>query len=288
MSTHSASLPAATPSASVTLGEVLIRRGLIDSDQLAGALEYQQEEAENLNWFLLGEIFVRWGLVTHEELMAAIDEQYVLNEQRRFEKNPHPSTGSLLKRGVDIVGALVGLMLTGLVLPAVGLALYLEDRGPLFFSQPRVGLRGKQFTIWKFRSMMPDADKRKLAIAGYSYAFFNVPNDTRITRVGSILRRTMIDEFPQFWNILRGEMSLVGTRPPTLDEVKHYNSNQWRRLAVKPGMTGLWQATGSRHDKSFDEVVALDIEYQNRWSVGFDLLLIARTVYYALFRRGKL
>jgi lipopolysaccharide/colanic/teichoic acid biosynthesis glycosyltransferase len=106
--------------------------------------------------------------------------------------------------------------------------------------------------------------------------------------VGRILRKTMIDEFPQFWNILKGEMSLVGTRPPTLDEVKHYSRDQWKRLAVRPGMTGLWQATGARHGKSFDAVVALDLEYQRRWSVGFDLLLIARTVYYAVFRRGAL
>lgn len=271
----------------VALGDVLINKGLINDYQLECALEQQSEEAEKLSWFLLGEIFVQWGLITHKELMDAVNEQCFLNE-RRFNAVAHPSVHSFAKRLVDVVGALVGLAITGIALPWVALAIYLEDRGPIFFSQPRMGLRGRQFTIWKFRSMVPDADKRKLAIAGYSYAFFSVPHDRRITRVGRFLRKTMIDEFPQFWNILKGEMSLVGTRPPTLDEVKHYTPAQWQRLAVKPGLSGLWQVTGGRHQKSFDEVVALDAEYQRRWSFGYDLVIIAKTVYCALFRRGAM
>ncbi|MBC8122326.1 MAG: sugar transferase [Gemmatimonadaceae bacterium] len=216
--------------------------------------------------------------------MSALKTQFELNETTRFEEEMHPSVRSFPKRALDLTGAVVGLTFTTCILPFIAAAIYLEDRGPIFFSQPRVGLRGKQFMIWKFRSMVPDSDRRKLAVAGYSYAFFNVRKDARVTRVGNFLRKTSLDEFPQFWNVLKGEMSLVGTRPPTLDEVKHYSAEQWKRLLVRPGITGLWQASGKRHLKEFEAVFALDMEYQEHWSFGYDIGLILKTLLAILFR----
>jgi len=272
----------------VILGEILQQQGLVTAYQLECALEEQQEEAKLGNWFLMGEILVRWGLITHEELMAALRQQHTLNEGKRFGEQLHPSTHHPIKRALDLLGAGVGLTLTLVALPWIALAIYLEDRGPIFFSQPRVGLRGKQFTIWKFRSMVPDADRRKLATVGYSYKFFDLQQDNRITRVGAILRKTQLDEFPQFWNVLKGEMSLVGTRPPTLDEVKNYSPEDWQRLAVKPGLTGLWQVSGQRRSKDFSAILALDLEYQRDWHPLYDLNLVLQTVWKILFKRGSL
>ncbi|AGY60235.1 sugar transferase [Gloeobacter kilaueensis] len=278
---------AATPKFAV-LGKVLVEMGLVNEYQLHCALDYQKEEAEHFQkWRLLGEIFVEWGLITRSQLVAAVDRQYLQNEKWLFRARTHPSARSLGKRTIDLVGAAVGLSLTACLLPAIALAIYLEDRGPIFFAQPRMGLRGRQFTIWKFRSMVPDAEARKLTVAGSSI-FFSPAADPRITGVGRVLRKLNLDELPQFWNVLLGQMSLVGTRPPTLDEVKHYSETQWQRLLVKPGITGLWQVSGSRHAQSFDQVLQLDSEYQQSWSVRRDLAIVFKTLYCALFRRGRL
>jgi lipopolysaccharide/colanic/teichoic acid biosynthesis glycosyltransferase len=271
-----------------TLGDILIQKGLLTPEQLAYALQEQKEDAAYGNWYLLGEVLVRWGLITHEELMVALDEQYASNESLRFQMALHPSVSHPVKRGLDLLGAAIGLGLTLLLLPVIALAIYLEDHGPIFFSQYRVGLRGKQFKIWKFRSMVPDADRRKLAVAGYSYKFFDLQQDNRITLVGKVLRKTQLDEFPQFWNVLKGEMSLVGTRPPTLDEVKHYSAEDWQRMAVKPGLTGLWQVSGQRRSKDFAAILALDLAYQKAWHPLYDLGVILQTIIAILFRRKDL
>jgi len=136
--------------------------------------------------------------------------------------------------------------------------------------------------------MVPNADELKLSIQSESELFFSVKADPRITRVGRILRKTMLDEFPQCWNVLMGDMSLVGTRPPTLDEVRHYQHHHWQRLKVKPGLTGLWQASGNRHAKGFEDILALDLEYQKRWNVGLDLWIIIQTIYGALARTQRM
>ncbi len=266
----------------VTVGDVLIREKLITTRQLDYALEEQEEEAQRAQRYLLGEIFIRWGLITEAELIRALNQQYFLNEGHRFGTQIHRSVQSKSKRTLDVLGAIFGLTITLFLLPFIALAIYLEDRGPIFFSQPRMGLRGKQFTIFKFRSMVPDAERKKVASAE-NYKFFNLEADKRVTRVGNFLRKTHLDEFPQFWNVLKGEMSLVGTRPPTLDEVKNYAQEEWLRLAIRPGITGLWQLSGQRRRKDFASILALDMQYQSEWNIWYDVNLVLKTVKHVLF-----
>jgi len=186
---------------------------------------------------------------------------------------------SWVKRLIDIVGAIVGLMITGILLVPIAAAITLNDPGPIFFGQTRCGLMGRQFRIWKFRSMYTNAESMKGQITNQaSGAFFKNDNDPRITKVGRILRKTSLDELPQFWNVLKGEMSLVGTRPPTTDEVERYEVPQWQRLDVKPGMTGEWQVNGRSKVRDFEDVIRLDLKYQHNWSLMYDLKLIVKTV----------
>ncbi len=192
---------------------------------------------------------------------------------------PHASTRSIFKRGLDILGALVGLAILGILLIPVAIAIRLDSKGPIFYSQQRFGLQGKPFHIIKFRSMVSNADDLKASIKNEAQGLiFKNPKDPRITRVGRILRRTSLDEFPQFLNVLRGEMSLVGTRPPTADEVKHYTTYHWRRLEVRPGITGQWQVSGRSAIKDFEEIVALDLAYQKLWTPIYDVKLLLMTV----------
>ncbi|GBF52194.1 undecaprenyl-phosphate galactosephosphotransferase [Microcystis sp. 0824] len=191
----------------------------------------------------------------------------------------HPSIRSWLKRGLDIVGGIVGLLITGVIFVPIAIAIKLDSPGPIFFSQTRCGWLGRQFKIFKFRSMCVNAEALKDKIPNQAEgAFFKNKNDPRITRVGQFLRRTSLDELPQFWNVITGEMSLVGTRPPTPDEVERYDVPQWQRLDVKPGMTGEWQVNGRSQVRNFEEVIQLDLRYQENWSLGYDLQLIFKTI----------
>ncbi|MBW4588612.1 exopolysaccharide biosynthesis polyprenyl glycosylphosphotransferase [Aetokthonos hydrillicola Thurmond2011] len=193
----------------------------------------------------------------------------------------HPSVRSWMKRFIDIVGALVGLVITGILLIPITVAIKIDAPGPIFFGQTRCGWMGKRFRIWKFRSMYVDAEARKAELEKQNQAqgaFFKIDNDPRVTRVGRFLRRTSLDELPQFWNVLRGEMSLVGTRPPTPDEVERYEVPEWQRLDVKPGMTGEWQVNGRSTIRKFEDVIRLDLQYQKNWSLLYDLKLIFKTV----------
>jgi exopolysaccharide biosynthesis polyprenyl glycosylphosphotransferase len=200
---------------------------------------------------------------------------------------PHPSTQSLIKRGLDIVGALVGLVIFGLLFLPIALAIRLDSPGPILYRQERFGLKGKPFEIWKFRSMVPEADDLKALVQNQAQGLiFKNENDPRITRVGRFLRKTSLDEFPQFWNVLMGDMSLVGTRPPTGDEVARYSPHHWRRLDVKPGITGQWQVNGRSSIKDFEEIVKLDLHYQDCWSPLHDLRILVLTVYVLLNRSG--
>lgn len=194
-----------------------------------------------------------------------------------------------LKRCLDIVGSLVGLLITGLLLPFIALAIRIESKGPLFFSQNRVGENGRIFKCWKLRSMFVDAEERKKELMGLNEmngAMFKMKDDPRVTRVGKFIRKTSIDELPQFWNVLRGEMSLVGTRPPTPDEVATYQNWHRKRICIKPGITGLWQVSGRNQIEDFDEVVRLDIRYIEEWSLWLDIQLLAKTVWVVVARRG--
>lgn len=191
----------------------------------------------------------------------------------------HPSVRSKVKRSLDVLGSLVGLGITGVLFMPIALAIKLESPGPIFFGQTRCGWMGKRFRIWKFRSMYLDAEARKKEIQNQaSGAFFKNDHDPRITKVGRFLRKTSLDELPQFWNVLQGDMSLVGTRPPTPDEVDIYEVPEWQRLDVKPGMTGEWQVNGRSQIRNFEEVIRLDLRYQKNWSLVYDFRLILKTI----------
>lgn len=191
----------------------------------------------------------------------------------------HPSIRSYFKRSVDTVGSLVGLGITGILFLPIAIAIQLDDPGPIFFQQTRCGWLGKRFKMVKFRSMFTNAEALKDQVVNEAEgAFFKNKNDPRITKVGKFLRRTSLDELPQFWNVLKGEMSLVGTRPPTPDEVENYEVPAWQRLDVKPGMTGEWQVNGRSSVKTFEDVIKLDLRYQSHWSHWYDIQLILKTI----------
>ncbi|NER19513.1 MAG: exopolysaccharide biosynthesis polyprenyl glycosylphosphotransferase [Symploca sp. SIO1B1] len=192
----------------------------------------------------------------------------------------HPSVRSQIKRSLDILGAIVGLVLTSLVFVPIALAIKLNSPGPIFFSQTRLGWMGKPFKIWKFRSMCVDAEALKKTIKNQADGkVFKNENDPRITKVGRFLRKTSLDELPQFWNVLKGEMSLVGTRPPTPNEVDIYEVPEWQRLDVKPGMTGEWQVNGRSTIRQFEDIIELDLRYQKNWSLLYDIKLIFKTIW---------
>ncbi len=196
-----------------------------------------------------------------------------------YDYTVHPSVISRGKRLIDIMGALVGLAIMGIILIPVAIAIWLDSPGPIFYSQIRYGYLGRPFRMWKFRSMINRADQLKHTVENQVTGhFFKNQNDFRITRVGRILRQTSLDEFPQFWNVLIGDMSLVGTRPPILDEVVNYDGYHWQRLLVKPGITGEWQIKGRSQIKNFDEVVGMDLDYQKKWSLLYDTWVILQTI----------
>ncbi|MBV6627063.1 MAG: sugar transferase [Rivularia sp. (in: Bacteria)] len=200
---------------------------------------------------------------------------------------PHASRTSIAKRLIDILGAIVGLVITAVVAIPVAIATMLDNPGPIFYSQIRCGNDGTTFRIWKFRSMVVDADKFKHLVKNEASGhIFKCTEDPRITRVGKLLRRTSLDELPQFWNVLKGEMSLVGTRPPTPDEVMKYQPHHWERLRVKPGMTGEWQVNGRSSIKDFEDIVKMDLDYQHKWSVSYDLFLIFKTIWVVFNKSG--
>lgn len=196
----------------------------------------------------------------------------------------------LIKRLVDILGALVGILITCVITPFVALAIKLDSPGPVFFSQTRIGKNGRRFKIWKFRSMYIDAEERKKELQAQNEVkglMFKMDDDPRITKVGKFIRKTSIDETPQFFNILVGDMSLVGTRPPTVDEFEQYNGYYRRRLSITPGLTGMWQANGRSDIDDFDEIVKLDLEYIDNWSLGLDLKILFQTVFAVVGGKGS-
>ena len=191
----------------------------------------------------------------------------------------HNSALCKRKRLIDLFGAIVGLAVTAVAIIPIAIAIKIDNPGPIFYSQIRCGLRGKPFRIWKFRSMIVQADSIKHLVTNQATGnIFKNDKDPRITRVGKFLRRTSLDELPQFWNVLKGEMSLVGTRPPLLDEVLGYEEHHWERLNIKPGITGEWQANGRSCITDFEAIVQMDLDYQQKWSVIYDLKLILKTV----------
>lgn len=199
---------------------------------------------------------------------------------------------ALAKRVLDILGGLVGCLLTGIIFIFVAPAIYISSPGPIFFSQIRIGQNGKPFKMYKFRSMYMDAEERKKELMAQNDIkdgmMFKMDNDPRIIKgIGNFIRDYSLDEFPQFWNVLIGDMSLVGTRPPTVDEWEKYEMHHRSRLAFKPGLTGMWQVSGRSNITDFEEVVRLDTEYIKKWSPGLDIMILFRTVAVVLGKVGS-
>ena len=195
-----------------------------------------------------------------------------------------------LKRVLDIFFGLVGSLFTLILTIFIGPAIKIESKGPIFFKQKRVGRNGRYFKMYKFRSMYADAEERKKELAEKNEIdgpMFKVTDDPRITKVGKFLRATSLDEFPQFFNILKGDMSLIGTRPPTVDEFKLYQEHHKRRLSMKPGLTGMWQVSGRSTITDFEEVVRLDCYYIDHWSLALDMKIFFKTIVAVFTRRGS-
>lgn len=195
----------------------------------------------------------------------------------------------VLKRVMDICGAVVGMILCGIISIFLVPAIKLDSPGPAIFSQIRIGKNGRRFKFYKFRSMYIDAEERKKELMKNNEMdglMFKMEDDPRITKVGKFIRKTSLDEFPQFWNVLVGDMSLVGTRPPTEDEFNKYNGHYKRRLMMTPGITGLWQVSGRSSITDFDEVVKLDLEYIDNWSLLGDIKILFKTVISVIKRDG--
>ena len=208
----------------------------------------------------------------------------------------------MLKRLMDIAGGLVGCLITGILFIFVAPAIYIASPGPIFFAQERVGKNGKRFKMYKFRSMYMDAEERKAELMSQNKMdglMFKMDYDPRIIGsekkdkngnpkgIGNFIRKTSLDEFPQFWNVLKGDMSLVGTRPPTVDEWEQYELHHRSRMSIKPGITGMWQASGRSDITDFEEVVKLDTEYIENWTIGLDIKILLKTVTSVLKSEGS-
>lgn len=196
----------------------------------------------------------------------------------------------LIKRLMDIAGSLVGLVIMGIAFLIFAPIIKKQSKGPVFFSQERVGKNGRIFRIYKFRSMYMDAEERKQDLMLQNEMegpMFKLADDPRIFPIGRFIRKYSIDELPQFWNVLKGEMSLVGTRPPTVEEVEQYELHHRARLGIKPGLTGMWQVSGRSDITDFEQIVALDTQYISEWSLSVDLKILLRTFQVVLSGEGS-
>lgn len=251
------------------------------------------------------------GIVVHLEMETLSDMPW----QQRVESiggktvitmsmNMATPTQLFLKRSLDIVGGIVGCALTAVLTLIIGPLIYIQSPGPIFFSQTRIGKNGKPFQMYKFRSMYLDAEARKAELMAQnrvgSGLMFKLDYDPRIIGskklpdgtvkkgIGNYIRDWSLDEFPQFWNVLKGDLSLVGTRPPTLDEWEKYEPHHRARMASKPGITGMWQVSGRSKITDFERVVALDKKYIQEWSMGLDIKILLQTILVVLRREGSM
>lgn len=251
---------------------------------------YEKEAEQLMN------VFINMGLAAHINLsrftsnmenkkIHTFAKYTVLSSSMKF-VTPNQM---FIKRVMDIAGALAGLLLTGIAYLIFAPVIRHQSPGPVFFSQERVGRNGRTFRLYKFRTMYMDAEERKKELmeqnkmSGY---MFKMDNDPRIIPVGHFLRKSSIDEFPQFFNVLKGDMSLVGTRPPTVDEYRQYEMRHRKRLAMRPGITGMWQVSGRSDIVDFEKVVALDAKYITEWSLRMDIKIIWKTVKIVLGQKG--
>ena len=241
------------------------------------------------------------GMVVHLEMedLAASSWQHQVIEEfagvtvRTISMTMATPLQAVLKRALDILGGIVGCLITGLLILIIGPMIYLKSPGPIFFKQTRVGKRGKKFQIYKFRSMYLDAEERKAELMDQNRVqgglMFKLEYDPRIIGcekrpdgtirkgIGNFIRDYSLDEFPQFFNVLKGDLSLCGTRPPTVDEWEKYELHHHARLAIKPGITGLWQVSGRSNITDFEQVVELDKKYIREWSMGLDFRILLQT-----------
>lgn len=236
----------------------------------------------------LTEFFVSIGMTVHVNLMPC---NYKMEERRvqSFGKCLVMTTSMkiatpwqiFVKRLMDVVGGIVGLVGCGIFILVFGPVIKKQSPGSILFSQNRVGRGGRIFRIYKIRTMYMDAEERKKELMDknqMSGFMFKMEDDPRIIPIGHFLRKTSIDEFPQFWNVLKGDMSLVGTRPPTVDEYEQYELGHRKRLAIKPGITGMWQVSGRSSITDFEKIVALDATYIEHWSITLDIKILWKTV----------
>lgn len=241
--------------------------------------------------------------ILYEEYLSEVDVQQ-MGSYKVYSSNFKQITvgEQLLKRLMDIAGGIVGCMLTAVIFVFIAPMIYAKSPGPIIFSQNRVGKNGRIFKFYKFRSMYMDAEARKAELMKQNKhedgLMFKVEDDPRIigsekkdkngrpNGIGNFIRRTSLDEFPQFWNVLKGDMSLVGTRPPTLDEWTKYGLNHRIRMAVKPGITGMWQVSGRSEIVNFEEVVRLDKQYIENWSIWLDISILLKTIGAVLRKKG--
>ena len=208
---------------------------------------------------------------------------------------------AVIKRAGDIIGGLIGSLITCILFIFVAPAIYIQSPGPIFFMQERIGKGGKPFRMYKFRSMYLDAEERKAQLMEQNKMqglMFKMDDDPRIIGsekkdkngkpkgIGNFIRNTSIDEFPQFFNVVKGDMSLVGTRPPTVEEFQQYDIHHRARMTIKPGITGLWQTSGRNEITDFEQVVRLDREYIENWSVMLDIKILFKTVIVVARRKG--
>jgi len=269
----------------------------------SGAVPYPKELIEQ---------FTETGVTVHLKLAKV---QNVPGQKQFVEKigpytvlttsiNCASSRALMLKRLMDIAGGLVGCLITGILFIFVAPAIYIASPGPIFFAQERVGKNGRKFKMYKFRSMYVDAEARKAELMkdnklGDGKMFkmdFDprvignqiLPDGTHKTGIGDFIRRTSIDEFPQFFNVLKGDMSIVGTRPPLISETNLYELHHRARLAIKPGITGMWQVSGRSDITDFEEVVRLDKEYIENWNIGLDIKILFKTVMVVLRKDGSM
>jgi exopolysaccharide biosynthesis polyprenyl glycosylphosphotransferase len=207
---------------------------------------------------------------TYGDYVVLTTSMHIANNRQAF-----------LKRLMDICGAIVGLVLAFIAFVIFAPVIKLQSPGPVFFTQTRIGKNGRRFKFYKFRTMYMDAEERKKELMSQNEMkgnMFKMENDPRVTPIGHFLRKYSIDELPQFWNVLIGEMSLVGTRPPLEEEYENYALHHKARLSIKPGLTGMWQVSGRSDIKDFEQVVALDTEYISNWSLGLDIKIIFKTI----------
>lgn len=259
-------------------------------DDLVFAVDsHQLSELEDL--LLLCEeegVRTRFHLGFLPHLHSRVDLEWLAGEPLlTFSGAPHDDFRLLMKRAVDIVLAGTALAVLWPVMIVIAILIRMSSPGPAIFRQVRCGLNGRRFVLYKFRTMVADAEARKAELSHLNVkkTAFKIPNDPRVTPLGRWLRKLSVDELPQLWNVLKGEMSLVGPRPPVPEEVERYERWQRRRLRMRPGLTCLWTLAG-RDELDFDEWMRLDLEYIDRWSLLLDAKIILKTIPHVLFGRG--